>query len=561
MKKGFIICVVLALALITACSKATNEAAESEGTKTPASSAPAETQAAVDPNVKYDPPVTVTTVRAINAASMTFHEGESIDKNAVYDAYLRDDGIIIKNDWAVDVQAYNEKLNVSIASNTLPDFFLVSAAQLPQLLENDMIMDITEVYNQYASEATKKVLTGDGGIQMKSATVDGKLMAIPVTNSPFNSAQYVWLRKDWLDEMNLPEPKTTQDLLQIAEAFSTRDSGGKGDVYGMTLNQNIMWNTGFYNQYHAYPWSWVKDDSGNLAYGSIQPAMKTALKQLQDMYKAGQIDPEFAVNDDNKAMEFVANNRLGMLFNQFWYSAILQGTVVKDNKVTQEWKAYMLPSIDDQPAKTQVSASVGAYYVINKNAKNPEAVIKLLNRWCDLLTGGVLKEGEPRSEYNWGKERKQTGKAFYGINPVVVYLTDVNLQGGQYIPEALKTGDTSKIDWSADLLDRYKANKDYQAGNLAKWFESLISGEGGTFQGMYEYYKQNRYQYDEFYGAPTPTMTEKMELLNSKEKEVFTKIVMGNSSIDEFDNFVEEWKKLGGEQITQEVNDWYKEHQ
>jgi len=32
---------------------------------------------------------------------------------------------------------------------------------------------------------------------------------------------------------------------------------------------------------------------------------------------------------------------------------------------------------------------------------------------------------------------------------------------------------------------------------------------------------------------------------------------MGAASIDEFDKFVAQWKQLGGDQITAEVNEWY----
>jgi len=40
------------------------------------------------------------------------------------------------------------------------------------------------------------------------------------------------------------------------------------------------------------------------------------------------------------------------------------------------------------------------------------------------------------------------------------------------------------------------------------------------------------------------------------ELETFTKIVMGESSIDAFDEFVANWKKLGGDTITDEVAKW-----
>ncbi|MFS0778212.1 hypothetical protein ABC255_19705 [Neobacillus sp. 3P2-tot-E-2] len=39
------------------------------------------------------------------------------------------------------------------------------------------------------------------------------------------------------------------------------------------------------------------------------------------------------------------------------------------------------------------------------------------------------------------------------------------------------------------------------------------------------------------------------------ELEMVTKIILGES-IGEFDKFVENWKKLGGDDITKEVNEW-----
>ncbi|MNU10029.1 hypothetical protein D3C72_2569500 [compost metagenome] len=52
-------------------------------------------------------------------------------------------------------------------------------------------------------------------------------------------------------------------------------------------------------------------------------------------------------------------------------------------------------------------------------------------------------------------------------------------------------------------------------------------------------------------------MAEKLPTLKKKEIETFTKIIMGDVSVDEFDKFVEEFKKLGGATMEKEVNDWY----
>ncbi|MDG0790291.1 hypothetical protein OMP38_05080 [Cohnella ginsengisoli] len=69
--------------------------------------------------------------------------------------------------------------------------------------------------------------------------------------------------------------------------------------------------------------------------------------------------------------------------------------------------------------------------------------------------------------------------------------------------------------------------------------------------------KKDRFYFDEFYGAPTPTMGDKLSVLQAKQAEVWTKIILG-APVSEYDKFIAEWKKLGGDQITAEVNDWYK---
>jgi putative aldouronate transport system substrate-binding protein len=66
--------------------------------------------------------------------------------------------------------------------------------------------------------------------------------------------------------------------------------------------------------------------------------------------------------------------------------------------------------------------------------------------------------------------------------------------------------------------------------------------------------------YNEYYGAATETMKEKNSTLDKLTNETFFKIVMGESPLDEFDKYVSKWKTLGGDDITKEVNEWYKKN-
>lgn len=60
-----------------------------------------------------------------------------------------------------------------------------------------------------------------------------------------------------------------------------------------------------------------------------------------------------------------------------------------------------------------------------------------------------------------------------------------------------------------------------------------------------------------FTGAPSMTMQMNNDILTKMEKDTFSQIVYGKTSVDAFDSFVEKWKSSGGDQITKEVNEWY----
>lgn len=534
-KISLVVALIIGLIAATACGKQ-EEAQKPEGS----------------PATGANGVLEVSTVRASDPY-LKFDKGEDFDNNSVYDAYEKDAGVRITNKWIADGSQFKEKLKMAIASNDIPDFFPVEASQLQQLIEADMIMDLTDVYEQTATPETKKFMMMDGGTQMKSATFDGKLMAIPQTGNPY-TAQFLWVRSDWLKKLNLPEPKTMQDLLTIMEAFATKDPGGTGKSYGLALNKKLddgaTGLVGFLNGFHAYLDQWNDDGSGKLINSDIQPEMKEALRALQEMFKKGLIDPEFAVKDTQKASEMIFGDSIGVLYGAEWTPAQLVQGAVKDGKVVQEWSVYPLPSIDEKLASTQIGLGASGYYVVSKKAKNPEAVIKLLNQW-------IVVDNHPTEEdkvYEFGKDRVEKSSNYWLLNPLTVY--NQTNDNGVVLPKAIADKDESLLK-TKEHKTRYGRAMKYVEGDLSMWWEYLISGPKGSLSIIPYMKEHNLFNQNKFYGAPTPTMVEKNEILNRKRDEVFVKIIMNQVSVDEFDKFVADWKKLGGDEITEEVNEWY----
>lgn len=543
---------IVVLTFVSACSGSGKNSNEGSSSPAPESSNAVETS---EPKNEKPEPVEITMVRE-NAADIKYISGETIDKNSVTDALQRDLGITIKNLWVAETTQYPQKVQMSISSNDIPDLMLVDdMAKLQQLIEADMIMDLTEVYEKVATDDTKAYLTGDGGKQLDSAKNNGKLMAIPLTNGPYGSSTQVWIRRDWLKQLNLSEPKTMQDVLDIAKAFATQDPGGTGKSYGIPMTKEFLLDAtfdikGFFNGFHAYPNQWVKDASGQLVNGNIQPEVKQALKQLQDMYKDGLIDPEFGVKDVTKENELLAGNKIGVVYGPFWLSAWpLFTSAIQDGKLAQDWWPYPIVSVDDKPALSQIELGVGGYYVVSKKMKNPEAVIRLLNKWVQVYT----KPEESDKVYFLQNEEAAN---YWKLSPVRTFSQTETVLLGDSVPKAVEAKDPSSLT-GLEAPNRYGKIMKYLDGDMNEWAEYPISGPKGAFSIMYDYLQKDLYHFNEFYGATGPIMLEKKPILDAKMNEVFIKIIMNQVSIDEFDKFVEDWKKLGGDDMTKEVNEWY----
>jgi putative aldouronate transport system substrate-binding protein len=529
----------------TACSSnSSNGGADTKNTPT------ASPQVSTEPLAKYDPSIEITTVRSLDP-NLKFREGENIENNIWTRTIENDLGIKVKNNWTVNGAQYDQKMNVAIASNDLPEFMSLTATQFVQLVDNDQVMDLTGLVDKYASPLLKEYLKSDGGLSLDTATIKGKLMGIPTMSSVLDSSPILWIRMDWLKKLGLQEPKSMDELLKIIDAFTNQDPDGNGkkDTVGMLASKELWTGyprlMGFFNGYHAYPNIWIKDSSGKLVYGGIQPEMKTALAQLQQLSKAGAMDQEFGVKDSKKVEETVAAGKTGVFFGPNWAPlTTLQAS--KNNDPNADWKAFPVLSADGKPVFAQNGAP-GAnsfFTVINKKAKHPEAVIKILNLFVEKMWGA-------KSDPQFSNEEGTT-LAFHKYPPVTIFAANKNLAQHIKVAEALKNKDASKL--NAEEKGTYDTILKFQAGDQKSWGTDKVFGENSAYTIINNYKNSNRIVKDEMYLAPTPTMVQKKSTLDKMSDEIITKIILG-APVDDFDKFVSDWKKLGGDDITKEIND------
>lgn len=555
---------VMTAGLLTGCGgsdNSGNSAAGSAGSSEAASEQVVEK--AADPREKYEEPVTLTSFFSIAAPiSSTFDEDEM---NNSYYYQQMEEKLNIKMDWlwyAQDTTDDGEqKKNVAIASGEIPDYMLVTQAQLSLLAKSNLInKDIGTIFEQYATEETMAWTTGEGDAALQSASYDGKIIAIPLVDSSIDGAPFLWIRQDWLDKLGLKMPTTMDELYDVMVAFKEQDPDGNGqnDTVGMVLHKNFLTMAtgdavGLFNGFGAYPTAWIDDGNGGLMYGSVAPEAKAALDFLAKMYKNGLIEEDFSSKDEAKSTELVAAGTAGIQYGAM-YNAIwpLQSSV--DNDPNANWVPICIVSSQDgKEARPQISLRIVKYVVVSAKCEHPEAVVKALNFWVDAFGYSSQEEYDKYLVDYSGTGVKDFPQHWV---PLKTWNPLKNLQNYYAEKDAEETGDTSKL--NAEQVNNHNDILAWQNGDLSKTCAQKTFGPtGSAFEAMDHYYQNDLFLMNAFTGAPTETMQSKLSIVQDKVLEYYTKVIMGIETTDSFDDFVAEVNALGLEDITKEVNEWY----
>jgi putative aldouronate transport system substrate-binding protein len=509
MKQSMSILLLITMVLITACSS--NSPKETTNSSaTPSNSASGNNEAA-SPEVLEKKSIEV----------VLFNGGRKFpdrldENNNPYIDYIRENTNLDIKVKLPPSDGYQDALNVIMASGNLPDMlYSQDASWFQNYVKQKALQPLNEWIDKYGSNL-KKNIPEDA---WKSVTIDGNIYAIPSMNAePGNEIIYV--RKDWLDNLGLQSPKTLEEYREVmrAFAFDDPDQNGKDDTFGFILAENLARMAPITGAYGIQRQMWTERD-GQLVNSSIVPEMKEALAFLAGLHKDMILDPEWPLNKSANLDEKVASGQVG-LFSAMWYDTRLAILTSKKNNPDAEWIALDYPTGPEGKQGTLGNGYNSGYNVVPVTSKNPDAVVRMLN----------FMNGEGYRTLLLGFENDvwsmQDGKI----------VTDFDKHNEQIyrqtLGEAIRPYGAKE---DRDRLDSLGVEFDLNA-NLDKIAEVAIR--------------------DQYFGVPTPGMGKHKADLNKLEIEYFTKIIVGNLPIDAFDEFVVEWKKKGGDEITKEVNEW-----
>lgn len=453
--------------------------------------------------------------------------------------------VTVENAWEVTSwDQYDQRHDLTVASGDLPDVMIVDARDMRQLAEADLIQDLSAVYEEYASPFIKESYGMTDGLALEQATIDGRLMGLPNVLKDGDYYPMLWLRQDWLDNLGLAMPETLEEVGEVARAFNEDDPDGNGqdDTVGLLASENWAFDfQPFFTYFGAFPSAWVENADGEVIYGSVAPEMREALSMLQGWYQEGLIDPEFATLSGDSFEQKLVGGRAGMVVGPWWLTCCpLVNSVTNDPNA--EWVPVFAPFPEDNVYKPIADSLTASFIVVRKDYPTPEAVVKTLNVQTDYNDPDRPTYADyPEANVVW---------TFVWPFSFILDRPDTLTYHQGLIEQAVESGDPSELN-PEDRL-QYEDVVAYQSdpvGNRDRWTNyannmvSLPLLEDDRIEPFRRLYQAELILADE---RIWPT-------LEKLENETMLRVLTGQSSIEEFDAFVDQWNRLGGGTILESV--------
>ncbi|WP_369298365.1 hypothetical protein [uncultured Neglectibacter sp.] len=518
-----------------------------------------------DPFGKYDPPITVTTIHTANDGAFWFAEGENLEDNVYTRRYAEQLGINYEFKWTCPGSQAAEKMNTMLTSGDLPDFLSVDRTTFEKMYAADLLEDITVPLIEYASEYTRKYLTGDYSYLLDTVTKDGRYYGITNGFSYQDGGDMLWIRKDWLDKLNLKTPETMEDLEAVMEAFKTQDPDGNGvdDTYAVAMSassQNAwQWTLGnaFFNMFNAYPNVWYENSKGEIESGLFgeesRERTRAALEKAAEYYQKGYFPQDFATMDADMQNEDIFNGKCGIFVGDVW-GAYWPLILHLDHDPEADWIAVPVVSGPYGEGKiARDAAQTQNILVATKGCEHPEALVKMTNLYHDLNNNPETMEF---GTFNTNPEDNNQPFLMYPLN---IYNPSFNYEGHIAIKEAEKTGNTDGLcEAYKQFYDQAQAyeNEGDKAGFPA--YRSYLT-EGSSFEVIETYLDNKRIVFNEYTAEETPFMIENGPTVKKMYDEMAIQVITGKADITAFDSFMQSYDEIYGTKATEEVNQWFQD--
>lgn len=441
----------------------------------------------------------------------------------------------------VPSEQYNVVIKTRMASGSnLPDIVNISALDnttVLNLAKQGVLLDLNPLIEKYSNGNIKKMYDQEIPYARKTTTSpDGNMYWFSnLHNKTYKGTQpapvslTMLLRKDWLEKLNLQVPANAEEYLQTLKTMREKDANGNGQQ-----DEVLVYDPGSFSGAIAQ-WfglgtdiSAVDVENKKVVSPWYQDGIKDYFRYLQRLAKEGVLDTSLIGATGEQRQQKMTENKVASLtdYNLETY----QEPTIKGGG---EFLPLMpLPAAEGITPAAQLEPPflVWQKYAITKDCKNVEAAIKFFDtiyseRYADLLYWGI--EGQTY-------KKDENGAKVYINNGSDEELAKTGQVNGNKL-----FGDTvfprvqfANLESELVSVPKHKADNELSILNYKPYFVNMNNN---------------------YLAIPDDqqleTKTKILTNLNTYSAELATKLALGQKSLDDWDQYIAELKKLGLDQL------------
>lgn len=415
----------------------------------------------------------------------------------------------------IPTAAYDDKVNVMIASNEMPQLLKIQyTPSTISSMQSGLFWEVGPYLKDYKNLAAQSQQFFD------NIMVDGKMFGVPIFSEIARAA--IVYRKDWLDGLGLKLPKTTDDWYQVIKAMTLNDpdKNGKNDTYGMVLFKK--YNEGQASLLTRFAVGLGGPNKWSVVNGGFEPEFTSkeyndVLKLFKRLYEEKLINQDFAVFDATEAEKLFDSGRAGIKI------AVAQTAKSQQDRLS---KADPKGVVDVEPLTgpkgIRVAGQTGnsGIYVIPKSTVKTDAEVRKLLTFLDNV-----------------------------MSPEATTVLQRGIEGKHYMKTADNQTEFTDLTAFQREVKPFRDNLPYIEGYNSLPLKDIPIGEKGIAVA-----KENTK-----YSIANPALTLNSATYTERGKELEqmiwdaqTKYIMGKLDDAGWQAEIEKWKKAGGSKIIEE---------
>lgn len=303
------------------------------------------------------------------------------------------------------------KVITAFASNTYPDIISLtpkgafSHADIIQYGSKEgFLLPLNDYIDQYADNLAE-IFEQRSTYKASFTAPDGNIYGIPTINEIGHARAYpkMYLNHQWLENLGLPVPTTTDEFADVLRAFKTQDANGTGTASDQIPLTGTISSSGapeywLMNSFiscsaastDALPRTFLSVIDGKIDCVADNDEWRDGLEWMAGLYEEGLIDPAAFVQDQTALTQVVSQldgkNCVGALTaDHFGMAGIYPGT---DNIFTEYDVLMPLKGpkgVQYQPYTSYDGQLAGFNFLVTDKCQHPDVAFRIADHFMELI--------------------------------------------------------------------------------------------------------------------------------------------------------------------------------